>query len=373
MNTLNNIKTTSKAYTPNDIFLLKGVGILLIVLHNYFHWTPKSSIENEFIYFSQNIEIYLNQSFTNLKNFINLNFSFWGHLGVQLFVFASGYGLYKSYEKNPVQPFKFLTKKLISIFCLLLIGILAVCCLRYFNDGSVYHIKSIILIFFKKATTIDNFSFKTIFNFSGPYWYFGLTIQLYLIFPILFKIIHKNSKSHNQIIIATLLVVNLLLYPLSRLYNFPYNGICLGHLPEFLLGLYLAKNGINDNIKTNVVSGIVSLIILIISQFNEYVFPVSFLAATIFMLSLFNIGQKIKINLPPLNKLFLFIGKISMGLFIINGALRELSLFRNENRELLNSKIIIFLPILFILAYILAYCYKLFNNISIKLINKIVK
>ena len=77
--------------------VLKGVGILLIVLHNFFHTVNPSSGENEFTFdlqYTKNFYHILTDSFIEV---LNIMFSFFGHYRVQIFIFISGYGLAKSY------------------------------------------------------------------------------------------------------------------------------------------------------------------------------------------------------------------------------------------------------------------------------------
>ncbi len=74
---------------------LRTIAILSIVVHNFAHKLPGAAVENEFAF---NIENSINFSNKVLSSdFLIHIFSFWGHLGVPIFVFLSAYGLSLKY------------------------------------------------------------------------------------------------------------------------------------------------------------------------------------------------------------------------------------------------------------------------------------
>ena len=84
--------------TIKDTTLLKGIGILLIITHNYMHWLPECVPENEYTFSVERIDqlcAYLAQGGPHVL--LNI-LSHFGHYGVDIFLFLSGYGLVKKYE-----------------------------------------------------------------------------------------------------------------------------------------------------------------------------------------------------------------------------------------------------------------------------------
>ena len=83
------------------------------MLHNYCHWLPFAVPENEF---SLSVEKYI--QFWDVISwdtiFIQF-FSFWGHLGVSVFVFLSGYGLVKKYDDTNINWKSFIIKHWFSV------------------------------------------------------------------------------------------------------------------------------------------------------------------------------------------------------------------------------------------------------------------
>ena len=78
--------------------LIKGIGILLIIFHNYFHWVSPSPGENEFIFSVASVKKTFSIFSNSPLDSVNVIFSFFGHYGVQLFIFISAYGLTKSQD-----------------------------------------------------------------------------------------------------------------------------------------------------------------------------------------------------------------------------------------------------------------------------------
>ena len=91
--------------TKSDNHLLKGIAILSIMLHNLLHLLPGAVAENEFTFSARNIQRVLFEFHHSQEvwRMIASVFSHFGHYGVPIFLFLSGYGLVMKYEKSPVQ------------------------------------------------------------------------------------------------------------------------------------------------------------------------------------------------------------------------------------------------------------------------------
>ena len=73
---------------------------MCIVVHNFCHLLPNAAHENEFFFDVGNDQFFLAHIFTS--DFVVQLFSYWGHLGVPVFVFLTGYGLSQKYECSPI-------------------------------------------------------------------------------------------------------------------------------------------------------------------------------------------------------------------------------------------------------------------------------
>ena len=80
--------------TRNECTAMRGIAILAIVLHNYCHFISKIVQENEYQFFvSHNEQLW--QVVTNPDALLPVHLlSFFGHYGVPVFLFLSGYGLF---------------------------------------------------------------------------------------------------------------------------------------------------------------------------------------------------------------------------------------------------------------------------------------
>ena len=68
--------------SKDDTNIIKGVGILLIVLHNFFHWISPSPGENEFNFSSERIFYFFKELYAYPGEVINILFSYFGHFSL---------------------------------------------------------------------------------------------------------------------------------------------------------------------------------------------------------------------------------------------------------------------------------------------------
>ena len=103
-------------FSKDQTAILKGLGILLIVLHNFFHNLTPVIGENEFTF---SAEIFLNFYQTlqaSPENVLRALFSYFGHYGVQVFIFFSSYGLTRKYYQKPLIISQFLANRINKIY-----------------------------------------------------------------------------------------------------------------------------------------------------------------------------------------------------------------------------------------------------------------
>jgi peptidoglycan/LPS O-acetylase OafA/YrhL len=343
--------------SKRDVAILKGIGILLIFLHNYFHWQPAMGIENEFAFKASGAKVFLAHVLDGPVEFVRYLFAYFGHFGVQLFVLTSGYGLAVSARSGRTTSYvDYLFPKLIKILALLLIGAAFVSIIRYINDGHAFNIGVVLEIIIGRMTSVWNFSGSTIFRYSGPFWFFGLIVQLYVLFPLMNKLLAFFSTRSASMLLVALLVLNALLYPVCERIDLPLMGIFIGHLPVFLLGALLARDG--AHLPTGLF--VAALVVFLLGQFHAAFFMATFISAAIIMLVIY---LALRRNGPSrigrwVGGVLQWVGGISMAIFIINGPLRSLALFRNAEGELLTSKVMLFTVILFALAVPTAFVFK---------------
>lgn len=177
------------------VTMLKGLGILLIVAHNYMHWLPACVDENEYTFDVGRINLladYLAQGGPHVV--LNL-LSHFGHYGVAIFLFLSGYGLTKKYEPaTPLQPaaapsaklVPFILKHALKLWKLMVPAlILFVAAELYLGTWNRPWPRLLPLLGFYSNLQPERDLIL------GPWWWFGLMMQLYIIWRL---IVYRSGK-----------------------------------------------------------------------------------------------------------------------------------------------------------------------------------
>ena len=186
---------------------LRGIAILGIILHNYCHFLGFAVKENEYKFDSSRPMQFFDKLFSLDSDLFIHIFSFLGHYGVPIFLFISGYGLVKKYEAHPQTGnenpalreghsvgFTFIRKHFLKLFRLMIIGYLVfigVYLLRHSDGAQVYSWDHVLT---QLTMTINFFYFDPDHIIKpGPYWYFGLMLQLYILYILVIYRWRQNS------------------------------------------------------------------------------------------------------------------------------------------------------------------------------------
>jgi len=308
-----------KEISKQDTNIFKAIGILLIVLHNYFRWVAPNTGENEFSYSFSVIKNLINGIIKTPLESINLFFDYFGHYGVQIFVFVSGVGLALSMLHKKTSYGTFILKRFKALYAMLIVGIVFYWLSRVVLDYHILNVNEWRELLWKILlvhTVIPREGLSAI----GPWWFFGAIAQLYLLFPLLFHIIKKyNLKGCIAVCLFSFICSYLVMFvfPLPEGIEWRANSIAL--LPEFAFGIFIAMN---PQKKIPPAIFWAALITFISGNISKAFFPLSFLSITIVFY--FAISQLI----PVINKsnrlktILLNIGTLSMAIFIIHGFFR---------------------------------------------------
>lgn len=228
----------------DDCKVLRGLAILGIFIHNFCHMLKGAAQENEFFFSMENDVYFWEHAFS--EDFSVHLFSYLGHLGVPVFVFLTGYGLSVKYgreDSKKIETKMFLIAHFRKLFSPMLFGLFLFYGVFLLINSSLWEGWIISLI--TQVTMTGNFMLHpNLIIKPGPYWYFGLTMQLYLFY----RLIIYNHLNRFFVIILTMSLVALLLLK-SHFYLlvwFKYNAI--GWLLPFTIGiLFGAYNGTFNN------------------------------------------------------------------------------------------------------------------------------
>ncbi|WP_417588596.1 acyltransferase family protein [Owenweeksia hongkongensis] len=293
--------------------IIKGVGILFIMFHNLFHWIEPITEQNEFIFDSQNVQDLIFSISNYPLEIINIWFSYFGHYGVQLFIFISGYGLTISYLSKPQDYSYFIKNRISKIYPPLLLVLLALLTYKSFTGAlSTEWLASAFIKILMVHTLIPGEAL----SISGPWWFYGLIVQLYILFIPLFYVIKRwNWKGFLSTLALAYLLIFYLYDPFLN-YDLYIMGNAPGHIPEFSLGILLA---LKPDFSVRKIYIPILLLLFILGNFYFALFPFTFIVVAylfiVFVLYLFK-------KKTVITKSLIFYGKISMYLFAIHGLCR---------------------------------------------------
>ena len=288
------MKTYKLDLSLKDTNILKGIALLLLLLHHLFY-IQKGLYDDIHLYEG---------------HFLVNELGRFGKLCVAIFVFLSGYGLTVQANKNhKIQLGEFYKRRFAKLYLnywfiwIIFVPIGILFFHRTFEIVYVNHIWEKLLI------DISGLSFAFgFYGYNATWWFYSCIIVLYLLFPFLYRMLGK----YNMILIILGLGVYVLHLSFLRAIN--------QYLISFVLGMIIA-NGINVKFTPpllNYVNKWMLLFILIFAccirnLFGGYaILWDSFICLTGIMLYK-------QIKLPTsISHLLEFIGKHSMNIFLFH-------------------------------------------------------
>lgn len=285
-----------------------------------------------------------------------------------IYLFISGYGLVKKYENNvrynEISFWTFGSSHAKKLFLLMIIPYFIYLVLIYVFSGEIMSIDAI----FAQTFMISNlYSF---YIHPGIYWYFGLMLQLYIIYYLFIF-------NRPQIIIGVLILVQFMVvifcycvldkssvldeclslkYALSS-YNLLHNSI--GWFLPFTFGIVYARRNLNiifNNRLINVIFFIVSSILLILSNLNFFTWLISPIFA---IFSAIYLNELIK-TFKFITKIFIYIGGLSAFIFATHPLIRYTYL------QITSSSNVLYVILYAIVCVTIAFCYKKLHNVLFK-------
>ena len=153
--------TVRKDKNPNSLSIdhtnqLKGIAIMMVIFSHIGYFLDSG---NKFLY----------------------PLSVAGGVGVNIFLFLSGYGLTLSSLKSSLSVFGFYYKRLSRVFVPMWIVLIFFLLLDYFLLNISYPLKTIVYLSIGFVPNADIYT-----TFNSPFWYFTLILFYYLIFPFVF-------------------------------------------------------------------------------------------------------------------------------------------------------------------------------------------
>ncbi|WP_025676233.1 acyltransferase family protein [Paenibacillus polymyxa] len=273
--------------------IAKGIAVILLLIHHLFAFPDRLKYDyvSLFSLFHERGEFYLGH---------------FGQIAISIFLFLSGYGLYKSNVQNPQhlmqKSFTRLSKIMINYWVVFLLFIPVG--LYFFGTSDRFQHNSI-MDFLRNFIALSS-------SYNGEWWFLYDYILLLLIFPVTFQAFQRNTW-------VTLLIAGLVFYNSYSQGN--YYSIMYWQLP-FMIGLFFAKYKLyswmnkiyNSIIFNNILFDIVVLVLLFrfrtTSQWFEKT-TIDMIIAPVVILVSIHLMNKLKLTRP-----FAYLGKNSMNIWL---------------------------------------------------------
>jgi len=277
------------------IDFIKGYAILTIVLYHLLNSLQYSGVIEKAIQF--------------------------GGTGVHAFLFVSGFGLYLSFLRKPLNYGVFLKKRFARVYIPYIIIVLLSALITQFIPifkSSWYALAGHVFLFKMFDSSITG-------SYGVHFWFISTIIQLYLVFHLL--VWFKKRASHLAFIstgVAVSFIWGIIVTLLGKSELRAWNSFFLQYVWEFMLGMVIAHLVSRDKLQFKIKNWYFLLLAVIClpiyaflalkagsigKVFNDIPALIGYLAIAVFIFQL---------KIIPLNKFMLYTSRISYSFFLIH-------------------------------------------------------
>ena len=311
---------------------LRGIAILGIFLHNFCHWLNPVVKENEYQYFQHNVDWFAQCAARVNELFPAHVISFFGHYGVPVFLFLSAYGLEMKYgngqgkapDGRRVVVSSFVRYHYLKLFKMMIVGFICFTVVDAMTAGSWhYNVAQIV----GQLLMINNFYDQPDRNiWPGPFWFFGLMLQLYVVYRLL---LYRRHWGWTVGLMAVCTVAQLFMDSEGENLNYWRYNFMGGMLP-FGLGLLFARYGnkvmlVNLTFGSFLMSWVVCSFFIVSASGSFYTWVI--VPALVCYASVYFIKTVSTLPLPWLRARIGYVlgwlGNVSASLFVIHPAIRK--------------------------------------------------
>ena len=299
---------------------MRGIAIMAIILHNYCHFLNGIVRENEYLWKVNNVNrmCYYLQHPSDLLPIHLL--SFFGHYGVPVFIFLSGFGLVMKYERGgtvSVGIWKFIRYNYLKLFRIFIVGFVAFTVIDAITPGTHRYEWLHVLGMLGMFSNLLEHPAQVIW--PGPYWYFGLTLQLYIVYRLFFY-----RWRHWTLVVLLILLCWLwqeaYVNDAVMLERLRYN--CVGGMLPFGLGVLVARyqdvcSAVHQHLLMWVAVLLLSTLLIVVMSFQLQAWfwvPVLIVTGTIAL---------VKVLPASVVRICVWLGGISAAIFVSHPILRK--------------------------------------------------
>lgn len=311
--------------TRAECAALRGLAIIGIFLHNYCHWLGPVVKENEYTFSQHNVD-WLTAVMASPDGLLPAHLvSFFGHYGVPVFLFLSAYGLELKYGRSLYAPaFRFVAYHWKKLFSMMIVGFVSFTIVDAMTPGRWHYTLTQVVA---QLAMVNNLLPDPDHNiWPGPFWFFGLMLQLYVVYRLL---LYKRHWAWTVGAMVVCLGVQLAFAPESEALNW-YRYNFMGGMLPFGLGLLYARYG-NRIILTNLntLSLLVSVVFcgfMVMWMSASYllwsVVPLVVCVLCVYVVKLLSQAARRPVGAWLMERL-VWMGEISAALFVIHPTLRK--------------------------------------------------
>jgi peptidoglycan/LPS O-acetylase OafA/YrhL len=308
--------TAGIPYDLRDTCALKTIGILAIVLHNFYHSIPGATLENEFFFEPGRFETFL-ASVVDFRETFQSTLSYFGHYGVELFIFVSAYGLALKYWTTPSWG-SFVWGRIRKIYPMFFLAVGLWLLLRLIEHRSEFPefvlgwSDELVLTTLGIINLVPGYGLPPV----GPWWFLPFIVQFYCLWPALAAFSRRAGVPGLLALAVVSLGVTIVAGPfLVHKWSFNLTENPLGHMPEICLGIACARYGA----RVGPVSALLATVLFVLGNLRSAFWPLTFICALIVILYLYRLVAGVLRKTRFIDK----IAEISMPLFFVNGFLRS--------------------------------------------------
>lgn len=311
--------------TRAECAALRGLAIIGIFLHNYCHWLGPVVKENEYTFSQHNVD-WLTAVMASPDGLLPAHLvSFFGHYGVPVFLFLSAYGLELKYGRSLYAPaFRFVAYHWKKLFSMMIVGFVSFTIVDAMTPGRWHYTLTQVVA---QLAMVNNLLPDPDHNiWPGPFWFFGLMLQLYAVYRLL---LYKRHWAWTAGAMVVCLGVQLAFATESEALNW-YRYNFMGGMLPFGLGLLYARYG-NRIILTNLntLSLLVSVVFcgfMVMWMSASYllwsVVPLVVCILCVYVVKLLSQAARRPVGAWLMERL-VWMGEISAALFVIHPTLRK--------------------------------------------------
>ena len=306
--------------TKSECSAMRGIAIIAIILHNYCHMLRGTVRENEYKFFAERAARMWHALMSPDDLFLANMLSFFGHYGVPVFLFLSGFGLVLKYESDNSPKYRtmsFMRFHYLKLLRIMVPGFIFFIIIDIITPRSFHFYCEYII---SQGLMIINLLPEPNVNiWPGPYWFFGLMLELYLIYRLL---LYRRSSWFTVAAIVVCFIAQIPCDPQGDTLNYlRYNAV--GGVLPFGCGILAARHLCGSRIEeitrwqwaalTLVASAMV--VVMSLYELSWYWTPVVIVIATVCLVK----------SLPKwLSGWMVWFGGISAAMFVTHPAMRKI-------------------------------------------------